>query len=280
MKKVILTKGLPASGKSTWARKTVKDHPNTYKRVNKDDLRLMMDDRFSKDSEKLVLDVRDAIILKALEDDKHVIVDDTNLAPKHEAHIRQLVRGLAEVFIQEFDVPVEECIERDSKRQNPVGAKVIRNMYNQFIRKIEVYNEDTSLPHAIIVDIDGTLAKMGDRSPYDWSKVDLDTINEPVRSISNGYAGPYKNVIIMSGRDGSCREATIKWLQENGVYFDLLLMRHEGNNEKDSIIKKRMFEENVRGRYYVDYVLDDRDQVVALWRSMGLTCLQVAEGDF
>lgn len=57
-------------------------------------------------------------------------------------------------------------------------------------------------------------------------------------------------------------------------------MRPEGNNEKDSIIKRRMFDEYIRGKYYVDFVLDDRNQVVEMWRNMGLTCLQVAEGDF
>jgi hypothetical protein len=57
-------------------------------------------------------------------------------------------------------------------------------------------------------------------------------------------------------------------------------MREEGNNEKDSIVKRRLFEDNIRGKYYIEYVLDDRNQVVDMWRNMGLTCLQVAEGDF
>jgi hypothetical protein len=57
-------------------------------------------------------------------------------------------------------------------------------------------------------------------------------------------------------------------------------MRDKGNNEKDSIVKRNMFEKYIRGKYFIEYVLDDRNQVVEMWRSMGLTCLQVADGDF
>ena len=57
-------------------------------------------------------------------------------------------------------------------------------------------------------------------------------------------------------------------------------MRPEGNNEKDSIIKKRIYEDHIKGKFNVEFVLDDRNQVVEMWRELGLTCLQVAEGDF
>lgn len=281
MKKVIIYKGLPGCGKSTHAREVMKDHPNTYKRVNKDDIRAMLDGEFwSRDSEKLVLNVRDAIILQSLENGKHVIVDDTNLAPKHETRIRQLVKDLAEVEILDFTgVPVETCIKNDLKRSKSVGEKVIRDMYKQFLEVKEEYKEDSDLPHGIIVDIDGTLAHMNNRSPFDWGKVGEDTVDEVVKSIVNAQP-EHKMVIIMSGRDEICREDTVKWLNDNGIRYDFLYMRPQGNNEKDSIIKKRLFEDHVRGNMYVDFVLDDRNQVVNLWRNMGLKCLQVQGGDF
>lgn len=276
---VYITRGLPASGKSTWAKNLIDSEPNKYKRVNKDDLREMIDNgRFSKDNEKFVLSIRDSFVLSAISKGKHVIVDDTNLHSKHIEHISNLVKGLAKVEIVDFThVPIEECIRRDIKRSKSVGEKVIRDMYNMFLRKQEDYNEDFNLPHAIIVDVDGTLAKMNDRSPFDWEKVIDDDVNEPIRQIVNSYDG---YVIVMSGRDGICFEDTLNWLDKNDIKFDQLLMRDAGNNEKDSVIKRRLFEKHVRGVYFIDYVLDDRNQVVDMWRDMGLTCLQVDYGDF
>lgn len=279
MIKVILTKGLPASGKSTWAKELSDSAPNSYKRVNKDDLRAMLDNsKFSQDAEKFILQVRDAIILMSIEQGKHIIVDDTNLAPKHINHITELVKGKATVEIKDFtDVDVETCIKRDLKRFASVGEKVIRRMHKQFLVRQEVYEENKELPNAIIVDIDGTLAKMQGRSPFDWNKVKEDACNTVVKDLVNAYTG---SVIIFSGRDGICKSDTVNWLKENGVIYSELFMREEGNNEKDAIIKRRMFEENIRGKYFIEYVLDDRNQVVEMWRNMGLICLQVAEGDF
>ena len=218
------------------------------------------------------------MILMAIEKGKHVIVDDTNLAAKHELRIKQLIKGKAELVIQDFtDVPLKTCIERDLKRPAPVGERVIRNMHKQFLVQVSTYIENTELPKAIIVDIDGTLAKMNGRSPYDLSKVKEDACNSVVKGLVNAYS---ETVIILSGRDGICKQDTIDWLKQNEIKYDELFMREEGNKEKDAIIKRKMFDQNIRGKYFVEYVLDDRNRVVEMWRSMGLTCLQVADGDF
>lgn len=279
MIKVFLTKGLPGSGKSTWAKKILAEHPNSYKRINKDDLRSMLDNsKHSKDSEQFVLNVRDSLILMAIENGKHVIVDDTNFAPKHEQRIRELIKGKAELIIRDFtNVPLEICIERDLNRAKSVGEKVIRQMHRQYLAEKEIYMEDSNLPKAIIVDIDGTLALMQGRKPFDWSRVKEDYCNKIIKKIVNSYTG---SVIIFSGRDGICKQDTIDWLHDNEIKYNYLFMRDIGNNEKDSIIKRRMFEQNIRGKYFVEYVLDDRNQVVEMWRNMGLVCLQVADGDF
>jgi predicted kinase len=132
--RVILTKGLPASGKTTWARRVLAKSPGGYKRVNKDELRLMLDGgTWSPANERFVEAARDQLIVAALDAGKHVIVDDTNLDPRHEAHIRGLVEGRAEVVVEEFDVPLTECIRRDAARTQPVGERVIRQMYRDFL---------------------------------------------------------------------------------------------------------------------------------------------------
>lgn len=134
---------------------------------------------------------------------------------------------------------------------------------------------------AIIVDIDGTLAKMNGRGPFDWMRVGEDSVNEPIRHIVNLYQASGHEIILFSGRDAVCRSITIDWLAGNLVGFNQLHMRPEGNNEKDAIIKRRLYDEHVNGKYDVQFVLDDRNQVVDMWRKdLGLTCLQVDYGDF
>lgn len=131
-----MTRGLPASGKSTWARAKQAELPlGAVKRVNKDDLRAMLDGgKWSPENETFVVQVRDLVVVAALADGKHVIVDDTNLAPKHEARLRQLAReGEAEFELVDFmHVPLEVCIARDRERAASVGEQVIREMWEQF----------------------------------------------------------------------------------------------------------------------------------------------------
>jgi len=278
MLKIYLTRGLPASGKSTWAKNKIDFNPGMYKRVNKDDLRMMLDNNnWQKSNEKFVLKVRDMLILAALKDGKHVIVDDTNLHPKHEINIKQLVKGKAKVTIKDFtDVSFKTCIDRDLRRPNSVGEKVIMDMYNQFLKpEPVVYEEDESLPSAMIVDIDGTLAMMNNRSPFDWKKVGEDKLNCAVNGLVNATDS---NVILLSGRDSICRDETEKWLFDNSVDYDKLYMRAEGDNRKDTIVKKELFENHIRGKYNVICAVDDRPSVCRMWRDeLGLFVFQVGD---
>ncbi len=278
MLKVILTKGLPASGKSTWAKQLLDDNPNAYKRINKDDLRAMLDNsKHSQAAEKFVVKVRNALILLALEEGKHVVIDDTNLAQKHETTIRQLVHGKAEVHIEDFThVPLEVCIARDKKRASSVGEKVIRGMYRQFLQlKIDKVQPIEGLPSAIICDLDGTLALLNGRNPYDASTCADDGLNTVVASLLRG-----RTVFLLSGREEKYRQPTLAFLKKHSIAYHQLLMRKTDDNRKDSIIKQELFDAHIRGKYNIDFVLDDRNQVVEMWRDLGLTCLQVAEGDF
>ena len=218
---VYFTIGLPASGKSTWAKTKVDKSPNGIKRINKDELRAMLDNSyFSKSNEKFVLNMQDLIIKAALEEGKHVIVDNTHLAPQHEARIRELINGLAVLEIVDFrHVTLETCIERDLKRFNSVGEKVIRDMYNQFIAppRIAKPAHNPDLPDAVICDLDGTIALICDRSPYDASRCEQDLVNEPVRSIlqKSGHA-----IVFVSGREDKYKPQTLAWLKKHGISFE------------------------------------------------------------
>lgn len=276
-----MCKGLPAAGKSTWAKAQ-----NAY-RVNKDDLRAMMNNgKWSKINEAYILKVRDAIIELHLLDKNDVIVDDTNLALKHEATLRILaMKHEAGFVVKDFtDVDPYTCIERDAKRPNPVGHAVIMRMYRKYLQpKPPVY--DPALPRAIICDLDGTLCLFGDKNPYDRD-FENDICNPAVKSILLNQetaecegVSPVK-VILLSGRKGQYREQTVEFLSKNDLYAYRLFMRPNDDTRKDAIVKKEMYDQYIFGKYNVLYVLDDRDQVVRLWRSLGLPCLQVNEGDF
>lgn len=279
---IIMTKGLPASGKTTWAKKMIEAFPGMYKRINKDDLRAMLDAGiWSGKNENFVLQIRNLFINEALYSGYDVIVDDTNLHPKHEEDLRNLATKYgADFIIQDFTgVPLSTCIERDSKRENSVGRNVILQMYNQFLKK--EYKQPKDKPHCIICDLDGTLA-LFDGNPYDRD-FSQDKVNPAVHEvIKSVQSKEILNVIILSGRTDKAESETREWLNKlfsNSNLYELH-MRKEGDNRKDAIVKQEMFEEFVKDKYQVDFVLDDRNQVVDLWRGMGLTCFQVNYGDF
>lgn len=281
MEKLIILKGLPASGKSTWAKEQCNLDGNTI-RVNKDDIRAMMGGNFSKNKEDIVLTVRDTFVRKGLKEGKTVIVDDTNFHPKHLIDLSNIaIEEKAPFEIKEFDTPYQECIRRDMQRANPVGKKVIMQMYNQYVKKeLPIVEYDERLPKAIIVDIDGTLAHMNGRSPYDESKVGEDEVDETIKSIVDVYSDMGFHILIVSGRHDSCQQDTRCWLIRKRVHFDELHMRKTGDDRKDYIVKKEIYDQHIKGKYNVTFVLDDRDQVVQMWREQGLKTLQVAEGNF
>jgi hypothetical protein len=227
-----------------------------------------------------------------------VVCDDTNLPSRTVRGLRKLAGASGANFtvLDMTDVPVETCLERDALRQGraQVGEKVIRGMHERYVKGRpwplpvpgedapsgpDPYVPDPDLPRAWIVDIDGTLAKMSGRSPYEWARVGEDTVNTPVLEAVTALA-KQAVVVLMSGRDGSCRAETEKWLADNRVPFDELHMRAAGDMRRDAIVKAELFDSHTRGRYNAVGVLDDRDQVVEMWRAMGLACFQVAPGDF
>ena len=289
MLKVFITRGLPAAGKSTWARKMLEEYPNAYKRINRDDLRMMLDNgKWSSDREKFVIKVQSALILLALEEKRHVIIDDCNLSPTNLARIENLVRGKAEVEVVDFtNISVDECVARDRKRANYVGEKVIRNMYRQFLMdwtKKRIGNgecpaHNPKLPDAIICDIDGTLAISSGRSPFEFERCHEDICNDAVRSILHSQALFAVKIILVSGREDKYRGPTESWLIANKVFYTLF-MRPTADKRHDNIVKREIYEQEIKDKFNVKFVIDDRQRVVDMWRSLGLVCLQCDYGDF
>ncbi|MFA9289040.1 MAG: HAD family acid phosphatase [Weeksellaceae bacterium] len=141
-----------------------------------------------------------------------------------------------------------------------------------------------TLPKAIICDLDGTLALLGKRSPYDASTAEEDSLNNPIANILEVYSHQETydiKIILLTGREDKYREQTQRWLQKHNIIYEELYMRRTGDRRKDTVYKKEIYQNQIEGKYDVLFVLEDRDQVVAMWRKdLGLTCLQVEYGDF
>lgn len=295
--RILMTQGLPASGKSTFAKGMIEQFPDTWVRVNKDDIRAeMIRGQWNKHLEKtIVLPERDRRVAEALVLGKNVIVDDTNFEDEHIRRMYEIAQPFkAHVEVKRFDIDVEEAIKRDSLREKPVGEKVIRDMARRYLGvfwKLEPYVVPEGKPEAIICDLDGTLSlfcqthgctcTLNHRSPYNAVTAHRDVLNEPVAAVLRSMTGKDKAYLIfVSGRDDIYRPQTVEFLANNGFSHGQLFMRKGGDTRKDAIIKSEIFDAEIRNNYKVLFVLDDRNQVVDLWRSLGLTCLQVAAGDF
>ncbi len=141
--------------------------------------------------------------------------------------------------------------------------------------------QDKSLAPAIICDLDGTLALMNGRNPFDASKCEQDLLNEPVAHLVKAYAEQGTKIILLSGRMDNYKAETLRWLEKHEIQYEKLLMRRHGDSRKDAIIKKEIVDNEIKGKYFVSFVLDDRNQVVDMWRNeIGYACLQVYYGDF
>lgn len=292
MPKFIVLQGLPASGKTTKAFELMKDNPQSWIRINNDDLRQMLwgHPHNSKD-ESFVTGCRNYLLTYAMEQQKNIIIDNINLNPKLLSEYRSLINEYIyqgdedryeyqEILI---DTPIDKCILRDSLRQFPVGEQVIRR-FAKMLPKKEPFKleQDYNLPWAIICDLDGTLALFGDRPKYDRD-YENDDLNTVISQIIHDHLlmHPSVKLIFVSGRKEKFRDQTNDFLVNKGRFDNyILLMRGDHDNREDSIIKRELFEEFIRGQYYIEFVIDDRDRVVKMWRDLGLTCLQVAEGNF
>ena len=290
-KKVIMLKGLPASGKSTWANDQVWNSKGEWIRINKDDLRAMIHvSAHSKEREKQILDIRNYLIGYYMSCGKNIIVDDTNFAKYHEDKIKSLVdmhpgEFKYELEIKIFDTDLDECIKRDLRRGEKVGEKVIRKMHSVFLNKEEVMHEPikNDKARAIIVDIDGTLAHSPQRNPYDYSQVINDVCDPRIKELVEMYRNNMgTEIIILSGREGNkaCFDATINWLDQHDIIYHELHMRKEGDHREDSIVKEELYRKHVEPYFETILVIDDRSRVVKMWRKIGLKCIQVERGEF
>ncbi len=300
MNKILVLQGVPASGKSTFAREFIKNKKD-WVIVSRDSIRDSRGDYWVPCQENYISDVEEFQITAAINRKLNVIIDATNLNPKTINKWNELSKKLnCEIEYKEFEIGYKEALKRDSNRKRPVGTKTMKQFFRNYFPKLlyegtgsvddrKILENDFTKSICIICDIDGTIALKTGRSPYDYSKVNEDKCDPRMKNLFRLFDG-YQNyhighlkVFFLSGREGTeeCQQLTKDWLIDNFPYLNHeLIMRKKGDHRKDSIVKKELYEEHIKDQYEVLCVFDDRNQVVDMWREEGLLCCQVYYGDF
>lgn len=298
---VHITTGLPASGKSTFAKSL------GLMRFNLDDLRLAYGmnldhrDLWTREREEVTKEAMIEGAIAAVDRGMDIVLDNTFLTPKTPKSIRERMAGKATFKVHSFlDVPIETCIERDARREGfaSVGESVIRKLAKNSsgARKngwvldddwmnlwpdIHPAQMNSKNPFTYVCDLDGTLAKHVARGPFELHKLGTDELNYPLANLLHAHYMNGGAVVLLSGRDeGEARDLTIKWLNANRVNYNALFMRPAGDVRPDYLVKYELFKKFVEPDFYVELCFDDRDQCVALWRQLKLATHQVNYGKF
>lgn len=304
MNKLILTRGIQGSGKTTWARQWVAEDPSSRVRINNDDIRNMLGNYWVVGREPLVSEMKQYVTQAAMARGYNIVIDNMNLNP-HEVKFWEKVVELNnedpdgykyEIEFKDFFIPLEECIRRDAMRPNPIGEKVIRETwkrYKHFIQTSEVekyvnnlIKEDESKPYCLVVDMDSTLCFNTTKRPWYGEGAAEGMINDVpnmgvLRLVEQwtkpGPTAYTNNLIIATGRDTSQEEVTKQWLAKYNIYPQEFYFRREGDYRKGVEVKKEQIEK-ILEKYNVVAIIDDCEPIVNMYREMGLTVLQPNKG--
>lgn len=290
--------GPSASGKTTFAEQMLASADNNNVRVSRDEYRYMWKNA------GLVSNKIELLINKRIHEDVsyflssgfNVIYDATNLRKSYLQEIVEKYNTLANIEFVLFDVDLDTCIERDSKRKRSVGADVIKGQFKRF-EELKKNFDFSALPkkrkkyrrplssintkYCICVDMDGTLADLGPRDPYETNGVINDQINLPVKMTVEALVNYHGNLqlFIVSGREEKTRKQTEDWLKQHKIKYNKVFLRKNGDFRRDSVIKNEIYDE-ITKEYQPLVILDDRAAVVDALRERGFTVFQVNEGNF
>lgn len=284
MSKLIMMRGLPASGKSTKSKEICKDR--TWVRVNRDLLRKMLHfDVWDGRREDVTVSMEKALVMQLLTDGFNVVVDDTNLSSQHlELWLGIAKRFNAEFSVEEVDTPFKECIKRDKNRPDSVGKDVITRMALQYCL---FPSRDKGF---VLCDLDGTLCDCEhrrfylDREPKDWegffSMIRLDKPREEVVNYLRGYFLAGHQIIFVSARPERYRKVSEDWLNLNipNIKYTTLLMRRDDDKRPDVMVKEQIYNQCFKDKYEIYKVIDDRPSVIEMWKRNGLDVIDVGNG--
>jgi predicted kinase len=298
--KIIVLKGLPGCGKSTYAKTLIEENPKAI-RLNKDTLRDMLHfGGFNPRNERYIVETEYQLAEKFLAKEMTVIIDDTNLNELHVAFYKTLTDEYgAEFELVEFDTSLEDCIIRDIQRQKNgerfVGADKIINMAHKF----KYLKQERQM---VVFDMDGTLTNLDHRRPIvmdvpegekpDWDKFfsqcDKDTVRPDIMDRLRAAYLSGMEVVICSARPEEYREMTERWLELNGAWTEVngqkvpmytrLIMRKRKDYRKDNIVKKEMLDHYLDKTKIVKWY-DDRPVVIRMLQENGVNVEDVGTGE-
>ena len=296
-KKLILTRGIQGSGKTTWARQWIAEDPKNRVRINNDDIRNMLGNYWVVEREPLVSEMKQYLTQAAMDRGYDIVIDNMNLNPKEVKFWEKVVElnnedpdGYKyEIEFKDFFIPLEECIRRDAMRPNPIGEKVIRETwkrYKHFIQtsEVEKYVDNlrkyTGKPKCIVIDMDSTMCFNTTKRPWFGEGAAEGMINDVpntgmcdiVRQLQEQYL-----VVVATGRDTTQAEVTKEWLSRQGINVDEFYFRTNKDFRKGVVVKKEQIEA-ILEKYDIVAIFDDCEPIVDMYREMGLTVLQPNKG--
>lgn len=288
MSKIIVNIGISGSGKTTWSTNFIKENPS-YLRVNRDDIRKQITGSdnllLSKELEKLVSKIQDETIRTILLEGNNVILDNTHLQKKYLDEILLKYNHLADIEFKIFDIDRNEAIKRVCTRDNRQEAQYIKKQFNNFEKLVHhlskynypknlcIHEYNSYLDDCIICDLDGTLCLYGDKNSY-YRDFENDQVNLPVLNIINNAA--VDKIFFFSGRNGKYESQTRRFLDDYVLEDYTLVMRDSEDMRRDSIVKEEMFNNYIKDKYNVEFVIDDRLQVIEeCWNKLDIFVLNV-----
>ena len=302
IKKLILTRGIPGSGKSTWAKAWVAEDPEHRVRFNWDDMRNMMGPYWVPSREPINKHMLWAAVNTAAYCTRpyDIVIDNMNLNPKdwkqYEDWITNYNQSLNaeetgtqyQLEFKDFFTPVEECIRRDAMRSNPIGEKTIKDIwrkYRHFIQTTSVKNYVDNLrepvphnPSCIVVDMDSTLCFNTTGRPWYGEGSTEAMINDvPNKGVVNLIRAQNYPIIVCTGRNKSQKDVTEKWLAKHGIVARAYYMREDGDCRNGVEVKTELINQ-ILEHYNIVAIFEDCEPIVAKFREMGLTVLQPNKG--
>ncbi len=299
MPKLTLLVGPPGSGKSTLANSLVfEDGDHGYKNV-----RVSQDDQ-GKEGHMEVFN-------KALQEGRDIIVDRLNFVKiQRERYLKPAREAGYTTEIIVLHESYQTCRDRMAARKDhptikdETSASQALNMFFSKYERVEDSEADKVTrvwpegykPSIIVCDLDGTLCNCEHRRHLvrpdtptpgfkkNWKAffagIPDDTINQWCDDIIMAFAARRINTVFCSGRDENQRKMTQEWLARHAYAHLPLYMRNRQDSRQDSIIKEIILDFELLTRYTPYFFIDDRSQVVQMWRRRGFVCLQCDNGEF